>query len=150
MCGILVLCKLNVKFQDFLLCLYRQVLHFSVCYSSIIHLACNKLFPTVVQHVRTHLLFSCRLWVAWPPKCTETDVCRQFAKAVILVCFSYNLPLRFTDFVAFFFIVVLYQRVGRLSMYIDNITLRERDWKRGVCVTHSAFAWPIPRCRGTS
>ena len=38
MCGILVLRECNVKFQDFLLCLYRQVCIFQC-------LACNNIVP---------------------------------------------------------------------------------------------------------
>ena len=32
-----------------------------------------------------------------------------------------------------------------VSLYIDNITLRERDWKRAVCVTHSALSCDVIR-----
>ena len=31
----------------------------------------------------------------------------------------------------------------RFPWTIDNITLRERDWKRGVCMTHSALSCDV-------
>ena len=67
----------------------------------------DKIIHSTFGH--SHLC-SCRLWVARPPKYTETEVCRQFATAVILVPvgFGYNLLLHITDLVAFFSIPVFY------------------------------------------
>ena len=67
----------------------------------------DKIIHGMARH--THLC-SCRLWVAWPPKHGETEVCIQLVKAVVLVPvgFGWSLLLHFTDFVTFFIMLVLY------------------------------------------
>ena len=67
----------------------------------------NKIIHSKLGH--THVC-SCQLWVKRPPKHTETEVCRQFAKAVVLapVGFGNYLLLHFIGFIAFFTISVLF------------------------------------------
>jgi len=67
----------------------------------------NKIIHSTLGH--THIC-SCRMLVKRSPKCTETEVCRQFAKAVALVPVGFGnyLLLHFTGFIAFFTISVLY------------------------------------------
>ena len=130
--SILVLGELSVKFQDFIALSVYTSLHFVVCYWLILHLGSNsiatyfgvvflcgclrnKIILGTVRH--THLC-SCRLWVAWPLKHTETEVCRQFTRAVILVLVGFGLQFtttiyRFSCFL--FHMSTLCQRVGRLS-----------------------------------
>ena len=111
--SILVLGELNVKFQDFialsvafcsvLLIVGRNNIATYFCVMFLYGGLWNKIILDTARHTQ---LCSCQLWVVWPPKHAEMEVCRQFAKAVILVPvgFSYNLLLHFTDLAAFCFI----------------------------------------------